>query len=574
MVPRVAPHLKRAYAPRTWCGRSVVASLALSLFAGGASAALPEIRTSTQNKVPACVTPQRLMSFLKSRNPGVEARFADIANIYKRHGERWHVRWDYAFYQMAVETNFLSYKQGNGRWGDVNPRQNNFAGLGTTGGGVPGDSYPDVNTGVLAQIQHLVAYSGEHITDPVGARTKLKQDDIIESMEHFKGHVTFNDLSHRWAMDRHYGASIEWIANSYRAVYCKPGAQRADAEADKTAPAVEATAAPKREAVATKVATAQKLAPAEALGGPKADPVAEPVAKAAVEHATAEAIETPKPATVVAAAAPEAAALPEPIAPAATAAAAPASPETTAAAGPVRTIWSRDNQDASSEPIIAATSTKPAPKTKAAQRIAPLPIAKATMVPTAPVAVAAAEPPVTAAPESASRPVPVAKTEAAPASAVLHVPEERPVEEPAPAIVTIPATAAIESATPALPALEEPVDARAFAFAQALNLAELSPSPQSNPAAAATSTCRVLAASYGGKKTLLVRTQAGAETHYTALTVLDGFEASMFQNFVKAQAPGGASLGEYETKDAALAKAKELCPGSAAAPKAEGASAG
>ena len=256
------------------------------------------------------------MSFLKSRNPGVEARFADIANIYKRHGERWHVRWDYAFYQMAVETNFLSYKQGNGRWGDVNPHQNNFAGLGTTGGGVPGDSYPDVNTGVLAQIQHLVAYSGEHIPDPVGARTKLKQDDIIESMEHLKGHVTFNDLSHRWAVDRHYGASIEWVANSYRAVYCKPGAQRADAEADKTAPAVEATAAPKREAVAAKVAATQKLGPAEALGGPNADPVAEPVAETAVEPATAEAIETPEPATVVAAAAPEAAALPEPIAPA------------------------------------------------------------------------------------------------------------------------------------------------------------------------------------------------------------------------------------------------------------------
>jgi hypothetical protein len=164
--------------------------------------------------------------------------------------------------------------------------------------------------------------------------------------------------------------------------------------------------------------------------------------------------------------------------------------------------------------------------------------------------------------------------EAAPASAALHAPEERPVEEPAPAVVSIPITAAIESRTPALPALEEPVDARAFAFAPALNLAELSPSQQPKPAPITTGACRVLAASYGGKKTLLVRTQAGAETHYTALTVLDGFEASMFQNFVKAHAPGGASLGEYETKDAALAKAKELCPGSAAAPKAEGASAG
>ena len=186
----MASQVKRAYSRTASCSRGASATqalsalafgtVALSLGAGAASAAPPEIRTSARNVVPACVTPQRLMSFLKSRNPHVDARFNGIANLYKWHGERWHVRWDYAFYQMAVETNFLSYKQGNGRWGDVDLKQNNFAGLGTTGGGVPGDSYPDVTTGVLAQIQHLVAYSGEHVTDPVGARTKLKQDDIIE----------------------------------------------------------------------------------------------------------------------------------------------------------------------------------------------------------------------------------------------------------------------------------------------------------------------------------------------------------------------------------------------------------
>ena len=126
------------------------------------------------------MTPKRLMAFIKTRNSNLDPRFADIASLYKRHGEIWHVRWDYAFFQMAVETNFLTYRKGNGGWGDVNPKQNNFAGLGTTGGGVPGDSYPDVNTGVLAQIQHLVVYSGERINEPVGARTKLKQDDILE----------------------------------------------------------------------------------------------------------------------------------------------------------------------------------------------------------------------------------------------------------------------------------------------------------------------------------------------------------------------------------------------------------
>ena len=543
----MAPHVKRARSPKAWWGRGTSATLALSvgagalsLCAGTAAAALPEIRTSARNVVPACVTPQRLMSFLKSRNPNVDARFADIAKLYKRHGERWHVRWDYAFYQMAVETNFLSYKQGNGRWGDVDPKQNNFAGLGTTGGGVPGDTYPDVNTGVLAQIQHLVAYSGEHVADPVGARTKLKQDDIIEQMAHLKGHVTFSDLSHRWAVDRHYGAAIEWVAGNYRAVYCKPGMQRADAEADKTAPAP--TPVPK---------PVVALAPAEALGGPTA------VAETTSEPA-AEAPAPAEPATVLAAATPERATPSEPTAPETTTA---ETTEKTAVAAPVRTIWSRDKQDATvtaeatADAAAAATKSAPPAKAKAAQRTAPLPVAKATLGPTAPAVVAAAE----------ATPAANAATEPAPAAS--HV-----VEEPKPAIVAMPATAAIDPAPATLPALETPLDVRAFAFVPSINLAELGPSQQLKPDAAAG--CRVLTASYGGKKTLLVRTNSGTNVHYTALTVLDGFEGSMLDNFLKAHAPGGASIGEYETKDAALAKAKELCPGSAAAPKVEGASAG
>ena len=148
--------------------RLAIAAVMLSLAAGMAAAAPPKIRTDADNAVPRCVTPKRLMAFLKTRNSNLDPRFADIAAYYKRHGEIWRVRWDYAFFQMAVETNFLTYRKGNGGWGDVNPKQNNFAGLGTTGGGVPGDSYPDVNTGVLAQIQHLVVYSGERIDEPVG----------------------------------------------------------------------------------------------------------------------------------------------------------------------------------------------------------------------------------------------------------------------------------------------------------------------------------------------------------------------------------------------------------------------
>ena len=128
------------------------------------------------------------------------------------------------------------------------------------------------------------------------------------------------------------------------------------------------------------------------------------------------------------------------------------------------------------------------------------------------------------------------------------------------------------------PALTPPVDTRVFGFAPAINLAELKPDEQPKAVAATTTAapgpCRVLVASYGGKKTLLVRTKSATETRYTALTVLEGFEGSMLDNFLRAHGSGGASIGEYETKDAALAKARELCPGSAAAPKAGGASAG
>ncbi len=181
----------------------------------------PEIRTSASNAVPACVTPERLMQHLQRRNGRLDPRLRDIATHYKKHGEAWRVRWDYAFYQMLVETNFLTYKTGAGRWGDVDPKANNFAGIGTTGGGVPGNLFPDVSTGVLAQIQHLVVYSGERLDNPVAPRTRLKMDEILGKSLALGRPVTFADLARRWAVDARYGTSIEWAAKSYRDQFCR-----------------------------------------------------------------------------------------------------------------------------------------------------------------------------------------------------------------------------------------------------------------------------------------------------------------------------------------------------------------
>ncbi len=455
-APAVAP---------AWRTHAIAAALTLAVSATTALAAPPPIRTSAANVVPQCVTPQRLMAFLKKRNPAIAPQFSNIAALYKRHGQAWHVRWDYAFFQMAVETNFLSFKRGDGSWGDAKPAQNNFAGLGTTGGGVPGDSFPNVNTGVLAQIQHLVVYSGEHVKNPVGARTKLKQDDILETMARFKGRTTFSDLSRRWAADRHYGAAIEWVAGNYRATYCTH-----TAGPDVPAPMAKPVAAKRMQRAA---ATAAEFEPVAALGGPKDGEASTP---------------------------------------------------------PVRTIWSR-------------------PKTTDAAAETPAMGPASRIVPAAPAPAAL---------EHADK-TPDATGATAPADTAVKEPN-KPLVVPTPVEVKPP-----PRFTPPRPVLQTAADApKSFAFAASM-VAAATAAPAGNEPR-----CRVFSASYGGTETLLVRATAGAEQQYTALTVLEGFEESMLSGYVKAHAPGGTSLGTFDTRDAALAKASELCPDA----RNEGASAG
>lgn len=70
------------------------------------------------------------------------------------------VRGEVVFVQAMLETGWLQFQ------GDAQTQQYNFAGLGTTGNGVRGNSYPDVRTGIRAQVQHLKAYaSTEELTE-------------------------------------------------------------------------------------------------------------------------------------------------------------------------------------------------------------------------------------------------------------------------------------------------------------------------------------------------------------------------------------------------------------------------
>lgn len=200
----------------------IIAALCLSLTSMSAASAAspPEIRTHERNRVPACVTPEALTAFLRSRNDALPARFSTIAEHYRDLGEGWRVRWDYAFFQMLLETNYLQFRRGNGEPGDVNASQNNFAGIGATGGGVPGDRFPDARTGVLAQMQHLVAYSGEKVAQPVATRTRERQQDIIHLSLKLGRPVTFADLAKRWAVDKNYATNIETVADLFRRAHC------------------------------------------------------------------------------------------------------------------------------------------------------------------------------------------------------------------------------------------------------------------------------------------------------------------------------------------------------------------
>lgn len=417
--------------------------------AAHAAPSLPEIRLSPRNAVPGCVTPGRLMAFLQKRNGKLDPRFRDIASFYKQHGETWGVRWDYAFFQMALETNFLSYRRPNGRMGDVDPRQNNFAGIGTTGGGVPGDSFPDVSTGVLGQIQHLVVYSGEMIPRPVAPRTRLKQEHILSRSRALNRPVRFSDLAKRWAADPKYAGSIEWIAERFRAEHCKGHAEEVEVLPwlQQTAPRSGADAGGSIERGTRHAKAGEANAPAK------------PRRAAAAPKRAATRLAAPSTAPAVA--------------------------ETKPSAAP-------------EQHHSAAQSASPGmrPETETGSRFA-------LFNPPAGLADAATD----GADQDAEAPTVVAG-----ASVGGFLLSDKPAFRPPSGLGVKPGRCIVETAR------------------------------------------------YGGETTVLVKSPQGADVHYIALSVLDGFEESMTKSFLASRPEGSEVMGTFASPDAALTKARTLCP--------------
>ncbi len=147
-------------------------------------------------------TQQQCVKYLlrNNPNPNLPVSAEEIVAYYYEEGSREGIRPDVAFAQALKETGFFRYG------GDVIPEQNNYCGLGTTGGGVKGEFFSTPQLGVRAHIQHLLAYSSTRMpTMPV-------VDPRYSLVRQSYGSRTlgnWQDLNGRWAVPgRYYGQEI------------------------------------------------------------------------------------------------------------------------------------------------------------------------------------------------------------------------------------------------------------------------------------------------------------------------------------------------------------------------------
>ena len=147
-------------------------------------------------------TQQQCVRYLLRNNPhpNLKVSAEEIVAYYYEEGAREGIRPDVAFCQALKETGFFRYG------GDVIPEQNNYCGLGTTGGGVKGEFFATPQLGVRAHIQHLLAYSSTRrpTTPVVDPRYSLVRQSYGS-----RTLGTWQDLNGRWAVPgRYYGQEI------------------------------------------------------------------------------------------------------------------------------------------------------------------------------------------------------------------------------------------------------------------------------------------------------------------------------------------------------------------------------
>lgn len=140
-----------------------------------------------------------LVAFFTTTNPRVDRmRLSEVARAYIDEAAAEGINSDIAFCQMVHETDYLRFG------GAARPWQNNFCGLGVTGGGQRGLSFASVRIGVRAHIQHLKAYANteplhQNCVDPRFALVCRARAPFVE------------DLAGTWATDPLYGLKLKHL---------------------------------------------------------------------------------------------------------------------------------------------------------------------------------------------------------------------------------------------------------------------------------------------------------------------------------------------------------------------------
>ena len=494
------------------------------------------------------------MAYLHARNPRVDPRFEGVATEYMRHGEALGLRWDIAFFQMVLETGALSFT------GDVRADQNNFAGLGASGGGAHGERFANISNGVKAHLQHLLMYSGEHIDDPVADRTRKVQEwgVLTDWQKSIKGPMTYTLVARQWApTSRNYVRDISTITDGFYSGFCNgpdPQPQMVQeargGHAGKARTQVAATkqktqvAAAKIEAPDTATATA---APETAAAAPETvkvvpDPATQTadagnaadkvsgvdIAKRSIEEERKE-----------------------------------AAPRTALGAGMLGNVASAakaaaDQQQAQKtveEPPVTLLNAKQDPQAEStADAGAAVPEAKAEVKPA------------TTADAKAT-----AKAEAKPAA-------KTDAKAEAKAEVKVAAKVVAKAEAKADVKADAKTDAKPAAKAPTKTTAKAEPSVSSDKGAAVqtasiagaatqlklpaktASKCKVWTASYGGQRAVIIKASTAGSVNYTVLDVTEANEKREIDAYIAAYAKGGEKLGSFVSQTKALNKAFELCP--------------
>lgn len=200
--------------------RRLALLLLSAALAVGAAAACAPVKPAPPGSVPVMgqsdLTSDQIAGFFWANQPPgspcLTVSLEQLAAYFVSEGNVENVRGDIAFAQSIIETGWFRYG------GQVQCWQNDFAGLGATDGGAQGASFPDADTGVRAQIQHLRAYADPTATScsvpPLHTPCVDPRFDLVSP----KGKApTWNQMGNgNWAADPDYGAKVIDLYNRMR----------------------------------------------------------------------------------------------------------------------------------------------------------------------------------------------------------------------------------------------------------------------------------------------------------------------------------------------------------------------